>query len=162
MNLRHATEADVPVITEIYNDVIATSNAIYRLDTVDVAERMAWYQARIADGYPVIVAEMDGEVVGYAVYGSFRFGEGYKKSVEHSIHIKSTHRRKGLGKVLLQAIIEFAKADGRHVMIGGIDSGNVGSIKLHESFGFVETARMPEVAFKAGEALTLVLMQKIL
>lgn len=162
MILRPATEADVAAITAIYNDVIATSNAIYRDDTVDESERMAWYKARVADGFPVIVAEIDGVVAGYGVYGSFRFGEGYKKTVEHSIHIKSSHRRKGIGRTLLKELISVATKDGRHVMVGGIDSENEGSIKLHKEFGFHETARMPEVATKGGKLLTLVLMQKIL
>ena len=160
--LRKATEADVPTITEIYNDVIATSTAIYRDDTVDVAERMAWFRTRVGDGFPVIVAELDGKVIGYTGYGSFRFGEGYKRTVEHTIHIHSAHRRKGLGRILLTEIMRVAKEDGRHVLVGGIDSENVGSIALHEKFGFEVTARMPEVAFKGGKLLTLVLMQKIL
>jgi len=162
MKLRPATESDIASITSIYNDVIATTNAIYRDDTIDAAERMAWYQNRVADGYPVIVAEFEGEIIGYGVYGSFRFGEGYKHTVEHSIHVKSSHRRKGVGRTILRELIEIATKDGRHVMVGGIDSENEASIKLHKEFGFHESARMEEVARKGGKLLTLVLMQKVL
>jgi phosphinothricin acetyltransferase len=162
MNLRPATHSDISEITAIYNDVIATTNAIYRDDTVDESERITWYNARIADGYPVIVAESDGEIIGYGVYGSFRFGEGYKNTVEHSIHVKAAHRRKGVGRTILKELISIATQDGRHVMIGGIDSANEASINLHKEFGFHESARMEEVAVKGGNFLTLVLMQKIL
>ena len=162
MILRPATQSDIAAITAIYNDVIATTNAIYRDDTVDESERRAWYDARIADGYPVIVAESEGEIIGYGVYGNFRFGEGYKNTVEHSIHVKSAHRRKGVGRTILKELIALATKDGRHVMVGGIDSGNEASIKLHKEFGFHESARMEEVAVKSGKLLTLVLMQKIL
>jgi len=162
MKLRPATESDIASITSIYNDVIATTNAIYRDDTVDEAERLAWYQSRVADGYPVIVAESEGEIIGYGVYGNFRFGEGYKLTVEHSIHVKSAHRRKGVGRTILKELIEIATKDGRHVMVGGIDSENEASIKLHKEFGFHESARMEEVARKGGNLLTLVLMQKVL
>lgn len=162
MKLRAATESDIAAITSIYNDVIATTNAIYRDDTVDEAERMVWFQSRVADGYPVIVAESEGEVIGYGVYGNFRFGEGYKHTVEHSIHVKSTHRRKGVGRTILKELIDIATKDGRHVMVGGIDSENEPSIKLHKEFGFHESARMEEIARKGGKLLTLVLMQKVL
>lgn len=162
MILRSATQSDIAAITAIYNDVIATTNAIYRDDTVDESERLAWYDARIADGYPVIVTQLEGEIIGYGVYGSFRFGEGYKNTVEHSIHVKSAHRRKGVGRTILKELISIATKEGRHVMVGGIDSENEASIKLHKEFGFHESARMAEVAVKGGKLLTLVLMQKVL
>jgi phosphinothricin acetyltransferase len=162
MHIRPANQSDIAAITAIYNDVIATTNAIYRDDIVDESERLTWYNARIADGYPVIVAESEGEIIGYGVYGSFRFGEGYKNTVEHSIHVKSAHRRKGVGRTILKELIAIATKDGRHVMVGGIDSGNEASINLHKEFGFHESARMEEVAVKGGKLLTLVLMQKIL
>ena len=155
-------QSDIPAITAIYNDVIATTHAIYREDAVDEAERLAWYESKVNDGYPVIVAESDGEILGYGGYGNFRFGEGYKHTVEHSIHIKSSYRRKGVGRAILKELIAIATKEGRHVMVGGIDSGNEGSIKLHEELGFRESARMEEVALKCGELITLVLMKKIL
>ena len=155
-------QSDIPAITAIYNDVIATTHAIYREDAVDESERLAWYESKVNDGYPVIVAESDGQILGYGGYGNFRFGEGYKHTVEHSIHIKSSYGRKGVGRAILKELIAIATKEGRHVMVGGIDSGNEGSIKLHQELGFRESARMEEVALKGGELLTLVLMQKVL
>ena len=162
MMIRSAKQLDIAAITAIYNDVIATTNAIYRDDVVDESERMAWYQSRLTDGFPIIVAESEGEIIGYGVYGSFRFGEGYKHTVEHSIHVKYSYRRKGVGRAILKELISIATNDGRHVMVGGIDSENEASIKLHKEFGFHESARMEEIAIKGEKLLTLVLMQKVL
>jgi L-amino acid N-acyltransferase YncA len=162
MLIRIATENDLPAITAIYNSVIEGSDAIYRTAAVPLAERQAWFNAKIDGGYPVLVAEKAGSVVGYGVYGNFRFGEGYDHTVEHSVHVQNQHRGKGIGTALLARLIELAIAEKRLVMVAAIDSKNSDSIALHEKFGFVESARMKNVAKKNGEFLTLVLMQKIL
>jgi phosphinothricin acetyltransferase len=157
--IRAATASDIAAITGIYNDVIATTNAIYREDTVDVLERMGWFEDKSAHGYPVIVAEREGEVVGYGVFGSFRFGEGYNHTVEHSVHVAQSNRGEGIGRKILEYLMRLAKEQNRKVMVAAIDSTNLASIKLHASYGFKESARMPHVAQKHGQLLELVLMQ---
>jgi phosphinothricin acetyltransferase len=149
-------------ITAIYNEVIVNSDAIYRESAVPVSERIEWFEAKVNDGFPVLVAIASEEIVGYGVFGNFRFGEGYNDTVEHSVHVRSDKRSLGIGKAILAELISIATADKRHVMVAAIDSKNLGSISLHSQFGFIESARMPEVAKKNGSALTLVLMQKIL
>ena len=162
MFIRAATTADISEIAAIYNEVIAHSDAIYREVEVDLSERAAWFENKLAGGYPIIVAESEGAVVGYGVYGNFRFGEGYDHTVEHSVHVRSDQRSKGIGKAILEKLISLAIKEGRHAMVAAIDSKNLGSIALHAKYGFTETARMPEIAKKHGNLLTLVLMQKIL
>ena len=162
MLIRRAHHDDLSAITAIYNEVILNSDAIYREAAVSVTERIEWFEAKIQGGFPVLVAISDQEIVGYGVYGNFRFGEGYNHTVEHSVHVRIDKRGQGIGKLLLAELIDIAKSEKRHVMVAAIDSKNLGSISLHESFGFVESARMPEVAQKNGQLLTLVLMQKIL
>jgi phosphinothricin acetyltransferase len=157
--IRAATTSDIAAITAIYNDVIATTNAIYREDQVDVSERMAWFEDKRAHGYPVIVADQEGEVVGYGVFGSFRFGEGYNHTVEHSVHVAQLHRGQGIGKEILEYLMSLAREQHRKVMVAAIDSTNSASIKLHASYGFKESARMPHIAKKHGQPLELVLMQ---
>lgn len=157
--IRRATAGDIAAITSIYNDVIATTNAIYREDTVDISERMAWFEAKTSHGYPVIVAENDGAVVGYGVFGSFRFGEGYNHTVEHGVHVAQSHRGQGIGKQILEHLMELAREQERKVMVAAIDSTNTASINLHAAYGFKESARMPRVAQKHGQLLDLVLMQ---
>ena len=160
--VRSAIEADVVAITAIYNEVIATSNAIYRESNVETSERLQWFLDKQAHGYPIVVAQIDGAVVGYGAFGAFRFGEGYNQSVEHSLHVSELHRGCGIGKKLLEELIAIAKLQKRRIMIAAIDSGNTQSIGLHVKYGFVETARMPGVAQKNGQLLDLVLMQKAL
>ena len=160
MLIRRATHGDIEAITAIYNEVIINSDAIYRESPVPVSERIEWFEAKAAAGYPVLVAIATDEIVGYGVYGNFRFGEGYDHTVEHSVHVRSDKRGRGIGKAILAELISIATAEKRHVMVAAIDSKNLGSISLHAQFGFIESARMPEVAKKNGVALTLVLMQK--
>jgi L-amino acid N-acyltransferase YncA len=162
MIIRDAVEGDIPVITEIFNSVIDSSNSVYREERVPQSERLDWFHEKKSHGFPVIVIEIDGAVVGYGGFGSFRAAQGYRLTVEHTIHITESHRRQGLGRILLQRLIELAEAGGYHVMIGAIDSGNLGSIRLHEEFGFKECARIKDAALKHGNYLTLVLMEKIL
>ena len=162
MLIRSATHADLEAITAIYNEVISNSDAIYRESSVPVSERIEWFETKVNGGYPVLVATESDQVVGYGVYGNFRFGEGYNHTVEHSVHVRSDMRGQGIGKAILAELISIAITENRHVMVAAIDSKNLGSISLHAQFGFVESARMAEVAKKNGVALTLVLMQKIL
>ena len=162
MLIRRASHADLEAITAIYNEVISNSDAIYRESPVPVSERIEWFETKINNGYPVLVATESDQVVGYGVYGNFRFGEGYNHTVEHSVHVRADKRGQGIGKAMLAELIRIATAENRHVMVAAIDSKNLGSISLHAHYGFVESARMPEVARKNGGALTLVLMQKIL
>ena len=144
--IRSATTGDIAAITSIYNDVIATTNAIYREDTVDISERMAWFKDKTSHGYPVIVAEHDGAVLGYGVFGSFRFGEGYNHTVEHSVHVAPSHRGQGIGKQILEHLMDLAREQERKVMIAAIDSTNTASINLHAAYGFKESASMIQIA----------------
>ena len=162
MLIRRASHADLEAITAIYNEVISNSDAIYRESPVPVSERIEWFETKINNGYPVLVATESDQVVGYGVYGNFRFGEGYNHTVEHSVHVRADKRGQGIGKAMLAELISIATAENRHVMVAAIDSKNLGSISLHAHYGFVESARRPEGARKNGSALTLVLMQKIL
>jgi phosphinothricin acetyltransferase len=162
MLIRDAVESDIPVITDIFNSVIDSSNSVYREERVPQSERLDWLNEKKAHGFPVIVVEVDGAVVGYGGFGSFRVAQGYLLTVEHTIHIAASHRRQGLGRILLKRLVDLAEAGGYHVMIGAIDSGNLGSIKLHEEFGFKECARITDATKKHGEFLTLVLMERIL
>ena len=99
MLLRDATQADLQAIVEIYNDVIATSNAIYTETPVTLEDRTAWLALRATQGYPVLVADDDGQVAGVASFGDFRPYPGFRTTVEHSVHIHRDWRGKGLGSL---------------------------------------------------------------
>ncbi|PAY10839.1 GNAT family N-acetyltransferase [Bradyrhizobium sp. UFLA03-84] len=162
MIIRPATEQDIPAITAIFNEAVVNSNAIWTEKQDTEAERLAWMKARLALGYPVLVAADGPVVLGYGTFGDFRAFPGYRYSVEHSVYIHVDHRARGLGRVIVDALITAATALGKHVMIAGIDGGNPASLRLHTQAGFVEVARMPEVGRKFGRWLELVFMQRVL
>jgi L-amino acid N-acyltransferase YncA len=167
--IREASAADLPAITEIYNDVIDTSDAIWLDEHVTLADRMAWFEHQGFTGQPVLVAVSDdgtddgtieGDLLGYASFGEFRAKAGYWPTVEHTIHIRADHRGAGIGQALLDALVERAEAMGKHVMIAGVDAGNAGSIRFHERNGFRLVASMPGVGRKNGRPVDLILMQR--
>lgn len=160
MQIRPATAADLPAILAIYNEVILNSTAVYRDEPFDLANRQAWFAERQARGWPVLVAEVDGLVAGFASYGDFRSYPGYRFTVEHSVHLAPAFRGHGIGSRLVEALLPLAAAQGLHVMVASIDAENQGSIRFHEKLGFTEVARMPEVGFKFGRWLDMVLMQR--
>ncbi|NIY74038.1 N-acetyltransferase [Thalassospira sp. HF15] len=162
MHLRGATKDDVPEILEIYNQVLRDSTAIYDDTPSTLDERHAWFEERQEKGFPVFVVEHDGRVLGFGSYGPWRTRWGYRFTVEHSVHVHIDHRGKGVGGVLVRALIAHAKQAGKHVMMGGIDAENVNSIRFHERFGFVEVGRARQVARKFDRWLDLVTMQLFL
>lgn len=160
MIIRPAAPDDLPAILAIYNDAVLNTTAIWNWHTVDLANRRAWFEMRQGQGYPILVADAQGEAIGYASFGDWRPFDGYCHTVEHSIYVAGTARRQGAGAALVEAVIAAAREAGKHVMLGGIEAGNEPSLALHRRFGFVETARMPEVGQKFGRWLDLVFMQK--
>jgi len=158
--IRPATDDDLPAILAIYNDAVRHTTAIWNDTVVDLESRRAWKAARAALGYPVLVGEADGAVVAYGSFGDFRAFDGYRFTVEHSVYVGERARRRGIASALVAALIAEAAALGKHVMIAGIAADNEASIALHRKLGFVETGRMPEVGFKFGRWLDLVLMQR--
>lgn len=162
-HVRDARAGDLTALLDIYNDVIATSTAIYTEAPTTLAERRAWFDARRAAGFPIVVAEVDGEVAGYSSFGEFRGPwPGYRYTVEHSVHVRADRRGRGVGQALVTALFPLALASGRHVMIGGIDAANAASLRMHERLGFERVAHFREVGFKFGRWLDLVFVQRFL
>jgi len=161
--LRDARPADLPGIRDIYNDAVLNTTAIWNEQQVDVANRQAWYDARHAQGYPILVAAGPAdEVLGYASFGDWRPFDGYRHTVEHSVYIRADQRGNGLGPLLMQALLERARGCGKHVMVAAIESGNAASVRLHERLGFTPSGQMPQVGVKFGRWLDLTFMQLIL
>jgi phosphinothricin acetyltransferase len=162
MPIRHAGEADLPAITAIFNEVIATSTALYVDDPFTIEDRATWFAARRAAGYPVLVADDGDGVRGLASFGDFRPFPGYRHTVEHSVHVRADARGQGLGSALVAALFEPARGLGKHVMIAAVDATNAGSIRMHERLGFARGAVLREVGRKFGRWLDVELMQKFL
>ncbi|MFK8331131.1 GNAT family N-acetyltransferase [Pseudomonas sp. BJa5] len=162
--IRDAVTADLPGIRDIYNDAVLNTTAIWNEQPVDLANRQAWFDARQAQRYPILVAvdAVAGDVLGYASFGDWRPFEGFRHTVEHSVYIRSDQRGNGLGPALMSALIERARACDKHVMVAAIESGNAASIRLHERLGFTLNGQMPQVGVKFGRWLDLTFMQLIL
>jgi phosphinothricin acetyltransferase len=161
MQIRDATEDDLREILAIYNHVIATSNAVYTETPATLDDRRAWFAARRARNFPVLVADEAG-IVGFASFGDFRPWPGYALTVEHSVYVREAAHRRGVGTALVQHLIVEAQHRGKHVMIGGVDAANPASIGMHRKLGFTEAGSLREVARKFGRWLDLVLMQRML
>jgi L-amino acid N-acyltransferase len=162
-NVRAASEADLPGILGIYNEVIATSTAVYTSEPATLEERRTWFAARSTQGFPVLVAVDAGEVLGFASFGEWRGAwPGYRYTVEHSVHVRHDVRGQGVGRGLVEALFPLALALGKHVMIGGIDAANGASIRFHTRLGFERVAAFREVGHKFGRWLDLIFMQRFL
>jgi len=162
INIRDAQLEDLPGILEIYNHAIVNTTSVYSEHPHTLDMRLTWYNDRIGSGFPIFVAEVNGEVAGFSTFGHFRVWPCYRYTVEHSVYVHIDHRGKGISKLLLQPLINRAREMKLHAMIAGIDGENEISWQLHRSLGFVEVAHFKEVGFKFGRWLDLKFMQLIL
>ena len=160
--IREATPKDLAAILEIYNEAILNTTAVYAYDFYTEETGKAWYEGKINKGYPFFVEEIDGKVVGFATYGSFRSKAAYQYTIEHSIYVHPDHRRRGIARMLMEKLLAAADKEGYATMVAGIDSENEGSIRLHEQLGFRNTGTIRRAGFKFGRWLDLVFYQRML
>ena len=158
--LHDARLEDLPGLLEIYNHVIAESTAVFSDTPVTLEERTTWWRNRTGQGYPVLVARDASGVVGFATFGDFRAWPGYRYTVEHTVHVRADRRNRGVGLLLMQALIPRATELRKHRMVAGIDAANLGSIRFHERLGFERAGLLREVGFKFDRWLDLMLMQR--
>ena len=157
--IRPAADADLDAILEIHNAAIRDTLAIWTDIEVDRADRERWLAAHVADGHPVIVAEVDGAVAGYAAYSQWREKIGYRYTVENSVYVAAAYQRRGIARALMVELIDQARLRGIHVMIAAIEAGNTASITLHEQLGFEPPVIIREVGIKFDRWLDLALMR---
>lgn len=164
MNLITCTfDKHAPAILAIFNDAIANSTALYEYQPRTMDTMRAWFETKAKGRFPVLgLADDDGTLMGFASYGTFRAYPGFKYSVEHSVYVDERFRGCGVGRRLLGEIIEAAKSQHYHTMIGGIDADNAASIALHKSLGFTHCASIKQAGFKFGRWLDLEFYQLLL
>lgn len=163
--VRDATADDVVALTELSNALVSTTTVAWTAIPETVAERAAWFDRQERSGNPVLVADVGGAVVGFATYGHFRDTQkwpGYRFTAELTIHVDRRQWGRGVGRALMNALVERARRAGKHVLIAAIDGENEGSVRFHERLGFEVVGRLPEVGHKFGRWLDLVLMQRVL
>lgn len=152
-----------PEILAILNEAIQNSTALYDYVPRPLTAMDGWFDAKERGNYPVIgVVDDASRLTGFASYGPFRAWPAYKYSVEHSLYVECGHRGRGLGRLLLGAIIDRARAQDYHTLIGGIDAENAASIALHRRFGFELCGHVRHAGFKFQRWLDLQFYQLIL
>ena len=161
-NIRLAKVDDLPAINDIYNYYVPRSTCTYQLEPEPVEGRRAWFEAHPPDKYPVTVAEDAGEILGWGSLSRFRDRAAYAPSVEASVYIRHDMHRRGIGRALLEDLIQRARANGFHTLVGGASADQTASIALQESLGFQHVAHFKEVGEKFGQRLDVVFLQLML
>ena len=160
VQIRDALETDLVGILHIYNDAVQNSTAIWNDRIVDLDNRRAWLAERHEQGYPVLVAiDEQYEVAGYASFGPWRPHDGFRHTVENSVYVSPDHRGSGIGRSLMQALIERARHLEKHVMVAFIESENRASVHMHQQLGFIHVGQMRQVGCKFSRWLDLTMMQ---
>lgn len=158
---RACRHEDLPAVQAIYALEVIEGTATFELDPPGLREIATRHRAIAADGLPYLVAELDGKVAGYAYAAPYRPRPAYRHTVENSVYIARWARRRGLGLVLLEALIEQATDAGMRQMVAIIgDSSHIASIRLHERAGFHTVGTLENVGLKFGRWLDTVLMQR--
>ena len=162
VRLRDAHRTDATAIAEIWNpiirDTVITFNPVER-SADDIATMISDRQRA---GQAVLIAESGGRVLGFATYTQFRGGQGYARTMEHTVNLGPGARGLGLGRALMDALERHAAAKGHHVMVAAITGSNRASIGFHARLGYMQVGTMPQVGWKFGQCHDLVLMQKFL
>lgn len=161
--IRPAREADVPAIAAIYAVEVRERVNTYECEVPDEAEMLARMRRTLAAGYPYLVAEHGGEVLGYAYAGRYRSRVAYQWTVENSVYVADAAHGQGIGTLLMQALIAACEACGFRQMVAVIgEPANAASIRLHEKLGFTLIGVFPALAFKHSRWLDTVQMQRAL
>ncbi len=160
--IRKAAARDAQSIVDIWNRVIADTTHSFATTPKTVAGIEALISDLFAQGHGIWVAEVAGEIAGFASYSQFRGGNGYARTMEHSVHLTETARGRGLGRALMAMVEDHARATGAHQMIAGISGENAAGQAFHDALGYRLVARVPQAGWKWGRFIDLVLMQKIL
>jgi phosphinothricin acetyltransferase len=157
--IRPATADDLPAITEIYNHAILHTTATFDTEPKTDAEQLAWFKAH-DERHPILVATMDGKVVGWASLSAWSDRCAYHDTAEVSAYVDAGFRGQGMGRQLMKAIDDAAARLGFHTLIARISEGNVASVRLCEALGYVQTGVMKEVGLKFGRRLDVHILQR--
>jgi len=160
LTIRKAAMKDLGAITEIYNEAVLKTVATFDTEPKTVEEQKPWFESHDSR-HPILVAEQDDAIVGWASLSKWSDRCAYSDTAEISVYVKEERRRKGTGKKLLQEILDQGQKVGLHTVVARIAESNEISVRLHEAFGFEHIGTMKEVGRKFGKLLDVHLMQKI-
>jgi len=162
VSLRAAQLRDAEQIAAIYNYEVENTTATFDLVPRTILSQRQWLEARSGAFSAIVAEESSAGVIGFAALSTYRDRAGYRTTVENSVYVDRNHQRKGVGKLLLTALVDIAKDSGFHTIIARIDSQSRGSLALHKSLNFVEVGIEREIGRKFGRWLDSVIMQRML
>lgn len=157
--IRDAKPSDLPSMTDIYRHSVESGTATYELSSPDLAEMTRRYNENTSQRYPYLVAEDDGQILGYAYAGTLRARPAYRWSVEDSIYLDPNAQGKGVGSKLLNALVIKATELGFRQMIAVIGGASPQSISVHRKVGFEDAGVMKATGYKHGKWLDTTIMQ---
>lgn len=159
--IRSARRSDLKAINDIYNHFVLHSTCTYQEEPEPMANRRRWFNHH-GTKHPVIVAELNGTVVGWGSLSPYHPRSAYRRSVENSVYVHHAFHRQGIGSRVLKELITRARHIGHRAIIAGIDADQSASIALHARFGFKEAGRLVEVGFKFKRWLDVIYMELLL
>jgi L-amino acid N-acyltransferase YncA len=160
--VRPAAETDAAAIARIYNQAVLNTTATFDTEVESADKRLAWLRSHSDARHPVLVAEVDGEVVGWASLSSWSDRCAYAASVEASAYVDEAHQDRGVGTALSAAVLDAGRAAGVHAVLGRICTENAASIAMSKKLGFTEVGVLHEVGFKFGRWLDVMMLEKLL
>jgi L-amino acid N-acyltransferase len=161
MTVRDAAPADAPRVLEIYNQAVAGTTATFDTRPRTPVEQEEW-SARHVGAHPVLVAADGARVTGWASLSAYSDRAAYDRTVEISVYVAEEDRRRGAGRLLMEAVIARARELGHHAILARITTENLVSIRLHETLGFFHVGALREVGVKFGRLLDVELMELLL
>jgi phosphinothricin acetyltransferase len=161
IEIRSARKEDVSAITYIYNEAIRTSTATFDMVEKTLEDRKRWL-AEHGDRYPVTVATIDGRVVGWGSLTPYAERPGWRFTIENAVYVDCNFRGRGVGRMILEHLINAAGRLGYRAIIAQIVEGNEGSVRMHEKCGFETIGVLKKVGNKFDKWLDVILMEKVL
>ena len=156
--IRPAEIQDIPAITDIYNEAIANTVATFDTEPKTMEDHKHWLLAH-DEKHPVLVAEIDGVVKGWIALSRWSDRAAYNGTAELSVYIHAHARGQGIGRALMERVIEAGRQAGLHTIVSRIAEGNAVSVHLHETLGFKEIGILREVGYKFDRWVDVVILQ---
>jgi L-amino acid N-acyltransferase YncA len=161
LTIRAGAQPDIAAVTEIYAHHVLHAAATFEVEPPDAAEMARRWRNVVEGGYPYLVAEQDGRIAGYAYASAYRSRPAYRYTVENSVYVRAGCERRGIGRALMQALLDQCeRGDFRQVIAVIGDSANAASIGLHRQLGFRMVGTLQAAGFKFGRSVDVVLMQR--
>lgn len=159
VNVRPYQIEDCPSILEIVNYNINHTTNIYEYLPRTLEEQIQQFEDKLKKDFPILIAEINNELVGFGYYSEFRTRPAYQFTIEHSVYVSNQHQHKGIGKILLTELIQLAQKQDKKTIIAVIDSENQNSVVFHQKAGFRTVGIIEQSGYKFDRWLHTVIMQ---